>query len=177
MQDSLPADGLRLCRAGVEPAGSLRTVSVHSSPPSCSLAPFRDLPDASWAHVRRKFFDEHVENPSATTTEALDRIGALYSIEEAIRGKPPDERRRIRQDDARPRLEALKAWIEATLLRLSAKTDVAKAMRYALGRWTALSRYVDDGTLDIDTDVVEQSFFQHSFSFFGFSHQEATICA
>ena len=112
---------------------------------------------ACWAHVRRKFFDEHVENPSATTTEALDRIGALYRIEETIRGKPPDERRRVRQDEARPLLDALKAWIEATLSRLSAKTEVAKAMRYALGRWTALSRYVDDGTLEIDNNAAERS--------------------
>jgi len=112
---------------------------------------------ACWAHVRRKFFDEHVNKPSATTTEALDRIGALYRIEDTIRGKPPDERRRVRQDDARPRLDALKAWIEATLPRLSAKTEVAKAMRYALGRWSALSRYVDDGTLEIDNNAAERS--------------------
>ena len=112
---------------------------------------------ACWAHVRRKFFDEHVENPSATTTEALDRIGALYRIEDTIRGKPPDERRRVRQNEARPRLDALRAWIEATLSRLSAKTEVAKAMRYALGRWTALSRYVDDGTLEFDNNAAERS--------------------
>ena len=112
---------------------------------------------ACWAHVRRKFFDEHVNKPSATTTEALDRIGALYRIEDTIRGKPPDERRRVRHDDARPRLNALKAWIEATLPRLSAKTEVAKAMRYALGRWSALSRYVDDGTLEIDNNAAERS--------------------
>ena len=112
---------------------------------------------ACWAHVRRKFFDEHVDNPSATTTEALDRIGALYRIEETIRGKPPDERRRVRQDEARPRLDALKAWTEATLSRLSAKTEVTKAMRYALGRWTALSRYIDDGTLEIDNNAAERS--------------------
>lgn len=112
---------------------------------------------ACWAHVRRKFFDEHVENPSATATEVLDRIGALYRIEDTIRGKPPDERQRVRQDIARPRLEALKAWIEATLPRLSAKTGVAKAMRYALGRWTALSRYVDDGAFEIDNNAAERS--------------------
>ncbi len=94
---------------------------------------------------------------SATTTEALDRIGALYRIEDTIRGKPPDERRRVRQNEARPRLDALKGWIEATLSRLSAKTEVAKAMRYALGRWTALSRYVDDGTLEIDNNAAERS--------------------
>jgi transposase len=112
---------------------------------------------ACWAHVRRKFFDEHVNKPSATTTEALDHIGALYGIEDTIRGKPPDERRRVRRDDARPRLDAFRAWIEATLPRLSAKAELAKAMRYALGRWTALSRYIDDGTLEIDNNAAERS--------------------
>ena len=72
-------------------------------------------------------------SPPPSTTEALDRIGALYGIEDAIRGKPPDERQRVRQDEARPRLDALKAWIEATLPRLSAKAELAKAMRYASG--------------------------------------------
>ena len=57
MQDSLPAGRLRLCRAGVEPAGSLRTVSVRVSPPFDSHPPFRGLPDASWSHSRRKFFE------------------------------------------------------------------------------------------------------------------------
>ena len=112
---------------------------------------------ACWAHVRRKFFDEHVDNPSATTTEALDRIGALYRIEDTIRGKPPDERWRVRQNDALPRLVALKTWIEATLPRLSAKTEVAKAMRYALGRWSALGRYLEDGTIEIDNSAAERS--------------------
>ena len=112
---------------------------------------------ACWAHVRRKFFDEHANKPSATTAEALDRIGALYSIEDTIRGKPPDERQRVRRDMARPPLDAFRAWVEATLPRLSAKTELAKAMRYALGRWTALSRYIDDGTLEIDNNAAERS--------------------
>ena len=112
---------------------------------------------ACWAHVRRKFFDEHANKPSATTTEALDRIGALYSIEDTIRGKPPDERQRVRRDKARSLLDAFRAWIEATLPRLSAKAELAKAMRYALGRWTALSRYIDDGTVEIDNNAAERS--------------------
>ena len=112
---------------------------------------------ACWAHVRRKFFDEHATKPSAITTEALDRIGALYGIEDTIRGKPPDERRRVRQDEARQRLDAMKAWIATTLPRLSAKAELAKAMRYALGRWTSLTRYVDDGALEIDNNAAERS--------------------
>ncbi len=85
---------------------------------------------ACWAHVRRKFFDEHATNPSPITTEALDRIGALYGIEDTIRGLPPDERRRIRREKAAPLLAALRAWLDTTLPKLSAKSDLAKAMRY-----------------------------------------------
>jgi transposase len=112
---------------------------------------------ACWAHVRRKFFDEHATNPSPLTSEALDRIGALYGVEDTIRGKPPDERRRIRQDQVKPLLAALKAWLEATLPKLSAKSDLARAMRYTLSRWAALNRYTDAGHIEIDNNAAERS--------------------
>ena len=112
---------------------------------------------ACWAHVRRKFFDEHATSPSPLTSEALDRIGALYGIEDTIRGQPPNERRRIRQDQAAPLLAQLKAWLEAILPRLSGKSDLAKAIRYTLSRWAALSRYADDGRVEIDNNAAERS--------------------
>jgi transposase len=112
---------------------------------------------ACWAHVRRKFFDEHATKPSPVTTAVLNRIGALYGIEEAIRGKPPDERKHIRWTQAQPLLDSLKAWIETTLPKLSAKSELAKAMRYTLGRWTALNRYARDGTLEIDNNAAERA--------------------
>jgi transposase len=52
---------------------------------------------ACWAHARRKFHDLHVARPSPLTTEALRRIAELYLIEAEICGKPPDERRSVRQ--------------------------------------------------------------------------------
>jgi hypothetical protein len=97
MQDSLPAGGLRLCRAGVEPAGSLRTVSDHISPPFCSHPPFRGLPDASWAQLRRDFHDVWTQTDSPIAREALERIGALYDVEAAINGQPPEVRLAARQ--------------------------------------------------------------------------------
>ncbi len=112
---------------------------------------------ACWAHVRRKFFDEHATKPTTITTGALGRIGALYGIEDTIRGKPPDDRRRSRQDQAVPLLAELKAWIEATLPKLPAKSGLARAMRYTLGRWAALSRYTDDGRLEIDNNAAGRS--------------------
>jgi hypothetical protein len=97
---------------------------------------------ACWAHVRRKFFDEH-EAGSPLAKEALDRIGALYAIESRIRGRPPDERQRSRGEHAKPLLAGLKAWLDVTLPKLSGKSDLAKAMRYTMGRWEA--RPIHDG--------------------------------
>jgi transposase len=94
---------------------------------------------ACWAHVRRKFFDVHAAGGSPIAKEALDRIGALYGIEDEARGRPPDERRRLRQAKARPLLDNLYAWLVSAKAKLSPKSDLAAAIRYALARWTALS--------------------------------------
>jgi transposase len=112
---------------------------------------------ACWAHVRRKFYDLHVAHKSQTAAEAMERIGALYEIEKEIRGRPPEERREIRAARARPLLESLKQWLEATLCKLSRKSDTALAVRYALGRWEALLRYCEDGHIEIDNNSAERA--------------------
>jgi transposase len=112
---------------------------------------------ACWAHTRRKFHDIHAVHASPITTEALDRIGALYGIEEEVRGKPTDLRRSIRQARARPLLDDLRSWLEKMLRSLSAKSETAGAIRYALSRWRALTRYVDDGLLEIDNSAAERA--------------------
>lgn len=112
---------------------------------------------ACWAHVRRKFFDIHKATASPMALEALTRIGDLYDVEVASRGKPPDERRRTRQEQALPHLAALRRWLDATLLKLSGKSELARAIRYALSRWDALLRYVGDGRLEIDNNPAERA--------------------
>jgi transposase len=112
---------------------------------------------ACWAHVRRKFYEIHESNRSPVAAETLARIGTLYAIEEAIRGRPPDERRTVRQARAGPALAELKAWLEATLAQVSAKSALASAIRYALTRWTALVRYCGDGHIEIDNNAAERS--------------------
>ena len=112
---------------------------------------------ACWAHARRKFHEIHVVHASPTTTEALNRIGELYGIEEQIRGKPADVRRSIRQSRARPLLDQLRKWMEKALHSLSAKSETAAAIRYALSRWRALNRYTDDGLLEIDNSAAERA--------------------
>jgi transposase len=112
---------------------------------------------ACWAHVRWKFYDIHAANGSPLAKEALDRIGGLYGIEESLRGKPADERRRIRQERSKPLLDELHDWFVSTKAKLSPKSDLAAAIRYALGRWMALARYIDDGRLEIDNNAAERA--------------------
>ena len=112
---------------------------------------------ACWAHVRRKFFDVHAANDSAIAKEALDRIGALYGVEAAINGMPPDERRRQRQAQSKPIAEALKAWAEATAPKLSGRSELAAAFRYMLARWLALTHCFDDGRLSLDNNPAERA--------------------
>jgi transposase len=117
----------------------------------------RVLEAACWAHVRRKFVDLHELHKSPVAADALDRIGALYVIEREIRGRLPHERCAVRQERSRPLLDAMKAWLELTLGTLSQKSEAAKAIRYALHRWTALGRYCDDGRIEIDNNAAERA--------------------
>jgi transposase len=117
---------------------------------------------ACWAHARRKFFDihalaekSHQQTPIASAV--IERISALYAIEESIRGRPPDERRRIRQQRSQPKLDELKQFVETTLAQVSRKSDLAEAIRYALTRWIALTRFVDDGRIEIDNNAAERA--------------------
>lgn len=112
---------------------------------------------ACWAHVRRKFFDIYQANQSPIAKEALDRIGALYAIESDIRGKPPDERCAVRQARAGPLIADLHAWLIATVRKLSKKSELAGAIRYALSRWEALCRYRDDGRAELDNNTAERA--------------------
>src|SRR5690606_21517024 len=89
--------------------------------------------------------------------EALERIGQLYDVERDIAGKPADVRRAVRQELSRPRLEALHAWAQMQLTRIPAKGDLAKAFRYALGRWHAFSLFLDDGRVAIDNNAAERA--------------------
>jgi transposase len=112
---------------------------------------------ACMAHARRKLHDIHEIHPSPITTEALDRIGALYGIEREIRGQTAERRREVRQARAKPLLEQLHRWFEQKLATLSAKSDTAVAIRYSLSRWRALTRYVDDGLIEIDNSSAERA--------------------
>src|SRR5450830_894094 len=112
---------------------------------------------ACMAHARRKIHDLHVRKATVTTTEVLRRIGELYAIEEQIRGLPPDERKRIRQEQARPLLDDLERWLRGRLLTLSTQSDTTKAINYMLNQWQALVYYCGDGLAEIDNNIAENA--------------------
>jgi transposase len=112
---------------------------------------------ACWAHARRGFYELHQARQSPLAAEALERIGALYAIESEIRGRAPDERTRIRQARAGPLLDSLREWLRHTLTRVSKKSDLAKAISYVLTRWSAFTRYRDDGRIEIDNNAAERA--------------------
>jgi transposase len=111
---------------------------------------------ACMAHVRRKFFDL-TTSPAPVAEEALQRIGELYDIEKSIRGSPPERRLAVRQAQSRPRFDALRKWLDVTLTELPRKSGTAEVIRYALARWQALGRFIDDGTIEIDNNAAERS--------------------
>ena len=112
---------------------------------------------ACWAHVRRKFYDIHVALSSPVALEALERIGRLYKVEEEVRGRSPHERHAVRQARAGPELKSLHEWLQRTATALSKKSELAKAIRYALLNWVALTRYCEDGRLEIDNNAAERA--------------------
>jgi transposase len=110
-----------------------------------------------WAHVRRHFYDLEQAHASPIAQQALQRIATLYKVEVQIRGKPPEERRAVRQAESKPLLHSLRQWLETTLSKLSRKSDTTAAIRYALSRWDALTRYIEDGHIEIDNNAAERS--------------------
>jgi hypothetical protein len=117
----------------------------------------RILEASCWAHARRHFYDLYVANRSPIAAEAIQRIGALYAIEREIRGKMPAERVAARQERAAPLLEQLHGWLSVTLRTVSAKSPLGVAIQYTLTRWTQLTRYRNDGRIEIDNNTAERS--------------------
>lgn len=108
-----------------------------------------------WSHVRRKFYELADKSPVAT--EVLRRIATLYAVENEVRGSSAVQRHSLRAERSRVIVEDLKPYLDARLRQLSAKSKLAEAIRYALSRWDGLTRFLDDGRIDLDTNTVERS--------------------
>jgi transposase len=126
-------------------------------------APYKKLPKERittafcWAHVRRPFFEIAKKGDAPIATQALLRIAQLYRIEEKIKGKSAEERHMVRQAESLPHIIALKSFFEKQLGRVSGKSPIAKALRYSLNHFEGLSRFLDDGRIDLDSNIVERS--------------------
>ena len=107
--------------------------------------------------MRRQFYEIQVKTPAPIATQALVRIAALYAIETDIRGLSADERRQARQRRTKPLIDDLRLWLEAQLAAVSGKATIAGAIRYTLSRWDSLTRFLDDGRIEINSNVVERA--------------------
>lgn len=112
---------------------------------------------ACWAHWRRDFYDIFTSTKSELAEHALGEIGKLYDIERQINGKPPEQRREVRQQHSKPIATNFKTWCEAQLARISGKSNLAKAIRYGLSRWHAFTLFLDDGRVAIDNNAAERA--------------------
>jgi len=112
---------------------------------------------ACWAHTRRKFYDVAQAEGTPLAHEALARIAGLYAVEAQVRGQSPAHRLAVRRTLSKPIVVALKAWLEAQLPQLPGRGKLAEAMRYALGRWAGLTRFLHDGRVELDTNPVERA--------------------
>ncbi len=108
-----------------------------------------------WAHVRRKFYE--LADTSPVATEVLRRIALLYAIEDEVRGSSAEIRRAVRHDRSRIIVDDLRQYLDARNRQVSAKSKLGEAIRYALTRWDGLSRFLDDGRVDLDSNTVERS--------------------
>jgi transposase len=112
---------------------------------------------ACMAHIRRKFTDVFQSEGSVIAEEAIKRIAGLYGVEKDARGQLPIERVRLRQAGAKPIFDDLEVWLHAQLPKISGKSELAKAIRYALTRMKRLRPYLDHGFLEIDNNSAERA--------------------
>ncbi len=110
-----------------------------------------------WAHCRRRFYEIHQATGSPLAQEALRQIRELYVIEAEVRGRPAEDRRATRQERSKPIVEALNGWLTAQLGRVSGKSTLAEAIRYALRHWWGLVLFLEDGRLELDTNTIERA--------------------
>jgi hypothetical protein len=138
-----------------------------TSPAAC---PGPILEAACWVHARRPFFvmADLAENArrkaqckkpaviSPLALEAVRRIDVLFEIERAINGQSPEKRKAARQELSAPVVADLEAWMRAQRAKLSHSNDVAKAMDYMLKRWSAFTRFLDDGRICLSNNAAER---------------------
>jgi transposase len=110
-----------------------------------------------WSHVRRRFYEIAQGGDAPIAEAALQRINALYHVETMIRGHAPEQRQAVRHEQSKLLVDDLRTWLDAQLARVSRRARIAEAIRYALKLWSGLRLFLDDGRIEIDTNVVERA--------------------
>ena len=147
---------LKGCRGHLHADAYAGFAGLYEADPQTSApAPLTEV--ACWAHARRKIYDVHVETKSPAAAQALEMIARLFAIEAECKGRPPVERVAARRARATPILVELRAFLNATMAKISGKSSLAGAIRYALSRWIALTRYIDDGRLEMSNNAAERA--------------------
>jgi transposase len=143
------------CRGFLHADGYGGFNSLYAREPKTGLPRLTEV--ACWAHARRKVYEVYEATAAPLAKEALDRIAELFAIEARINGRVPAERLAVRQQDAVPLLGELETFLHKALNQISGKSTLAKAIRYALSRWPALTRYTTDGRLEMTNNAVERA--------------------
>jgi transposase len=143
------------CRGFLHADGYGGFQSLYMPDPKTGLPRLTEV--GCWSHARRKVYEVYEATASPLAKEALERIAELFAIEERINGRAPPERLAVRQQDAVPLLAELETFLHRALNQISGKSTLAKAIRYSLSRWTALTRYTTDGRLEMTNNAVERA--------------------
>lgn len=110
-----------------------------------------------WAHSRRKFYELHVAGSSQIATETVERMAELWKLEAAVRGQSPEARAAARQAVSAPIVTGLFTLWQQTLPRISGKSKLAEAIRYAMSRREIFERFLTDGLVELDSNIVERA--------------------
>jgi len=110
-----------------------------------------------WAHLRRKFYDLHISGVSKAATDTIIAMTELWRIEDEVRGRDADSRATLRQKKSMAIVASLFDLWEKELGKVSGKSKTAEAIRYALTRREALERFLTDGRIEIDSNIVERA--------------------
>ena len=146
---------LRSCRGFLHADGYAGFNSLFAQDPNNDKPRLTEV--ACWAHARRNIYEVYDSNGSPLAREALERIAELFEIETRINGRTPQQRLAVRQQEAVPLLSKLESYLNNALGQISGKSTLAKAIRYALSRWAALTRYTTDGCLEMTNNAVERA--------------------
>lgn len=146
---------LGACRGFLHADGYAGFGGLYDPEPATGEARLTEV--ACWSHARRGLYEAHLATSSPIAAEALERIAALFAIEREIHGRDPDRRLAVRRKHTSPLLDELKDLLDGSLARISKKSSLARAIRYALSRWEALTRFTTDGRLEMSNNAAERA--------------------